>query len=170
MEEGDLGQLKVEGESSLEWGGPLWSRGGPWDLGGMEEDGEGAHETNRDHRKGCVRTGDLDYPGPLMTDLEVDVRKAAAVVWFWDKNLVKAGAAQVEVGRGPTWIPLLQTAVVEDQVESGGEEVVSPTLEAACSPSHPQCWRLVCGPAGNERTPRWFPAPRGTDAPRQLTA
>lgn len=72
---------------------------------------------------------------------------------------------------GPSWALLrLRTGVEAAPVEWGAEEGVSPNLEATCYPSSPPRGKLVRAPAGNGRTPRWFPALRGRDAPRRPTA
>lgn len=135
-------------------------------------DGVRAHEAQRGHRRGCVtRVGPVKLR-PLMMHQETDARTVAEEVWFWDKSLVKAREERVVVVGGSSWAHLLrlQTGVEGAQVEWGAEEVVSPVLEVTGYPSPPRCGRLVCAPAGNGHTPRWFPAPRGRDAPLQLTA
>lgn len=108
VEEGDLGLIEVEGGHSLEKEEPVWARGGPWGLGGMEDGGVGAHEAHREHRKGCAKTGGLEYLGPPTAGREADARRAAEEVWFWDKSLVKAREVLVEVESGPSWAPLVQ--------------------------------------------------------------
>lgn len=118
MEEGHLEKREVEGGNSLERAGPFYSREDPWGLGGMEErGGVRAHGEQWGHHIGCVRTGGLVKPGPLMTDQEVDARTVAEEVWFWDKSLVKAREEWVGLRCGPSWAPLLQTEVEGAQVE-----------------------------------------------------
>lgn len=170
-EEGALEQREVEGGNSLGWAGRLEYEG-PWGLRGTDEDGAvGAHDPQKGYCRGCVRVGVLVMARLLVMDQGAGARTAVEEVWFWDKNLVKAGEVQVEEESGPPWAPLqLQTEVEGAQVEWGAMEVVFPALEVTYSLSPPQCGRLVCAPAGNGRTLRWFPAPRGKDAPRLLTA
>lgn len=78
----------MEGENSLEMAGVLYSRESPWGLGGMEgRGGVGAHGARWGCRRGCVRTEGLVKTDCLMTDREVDARRVAEEVWFWDKSL-----------------------------------------------------------------------------------
>lgn len=137
----------------------------------MEGRGVRAHEAQGGCRRGGVMTGGLVKLRALMMDKEVDVGRVKEEVWFWDKSLVKAGVEQ-EVGGAPSWahLLLLQSEVEGARVEWGAKEVVFPVLGVTYYPSPPQCWRLVCAPAGNGRTLRWFPALRGRDEPPQLTA
>lgn len=92
FEEGHLEKREVEGGNSLEKAGLLYCCEDPWGLGGIEEgEGVGAHEAQRGHRRGRVRTLEIDQ--------EVDAMTVAEEVWFWDKSLVKAREERV-VGGG----------------------------------------------------------------------
>lgn len=87
VEGGNLGRIEVEGESSLETEELLWVREDLWVvLGGMEEEEEGGEamvrEKDRAHRTACVKTGDLEEVGTLLTDQEARVKTAGVEAWF----------------------------------------------------------------------------------------
>lgn len=103
-EEVGLGRIAEEGESSLEKEGYHGYRAGPWTRGETEEGGGGGVlSAYRVGRRACVGAWDRGTSGGPGVGREADVRREAVEVWFWGKNLVKAGEAQEQVGGGPPW-------------------------------------------------------------------
>lgn len=173
VKEADLERREEEGEKTLRMEAAVWAHGGPWSLGGTEDRAGEALEVHPKHRRGYAMTEDLErLDPPAMDPKEPDARRAEEEVWFWKRSLETEAEVQVQGGRGRPEAPPKEIQAEAARVLEGwgAEGAASPNLEAAWSAGLPQSLRLLRVPAASSRTPRRFPAPRGTDAPRRPAA